>query len=122
MECPTELPDCDAGYIETGMNTLTRYAHACAVEKGFYPADCPPQIGACIALIHSELSEALEAARNGNPISDSIWPYTNLAEELADAVIRIADLAEYCEVNLGGAILAKLDYNKTRPQKHGKEF
>jgi len=40
--------------------------------------------------------------------------------ELADAVIRIADLAEACGVDLGGAIFEKMQFNCSRPFMHGK--
>lgn len=42
--------------------------------------------------------------------------------ELADAVIRIADLAYLCGIDLGQLVLEKHEYNKTRPAKHGRKF
>lgn len=75
-----------------------------------------------IALIHSELSEALETLRH-EPKADEHCPqHTNTSVELADAVIRIMDLAKEMSLDLGNAIVAKAEYNKNRKYKHGKEF
>ena len=48
-----------------------------------------------------------------------IRPLTNEEEELADICIRIADYCGYRNIDLGAAILAKMDYNATRPHMHG---
>ena len=47
--------------------------------------------GEMIALMHSELSEALEAERHGNPPSDHIPKFSGMEEEFADVIIRIMD-------------------------------
>lgn len=66
-----------------------------------------------IALCHSELSEALEGHRKG--LQDDKLPHRAMAEvELADAVIRVFDLAGAMGYDLGGAIVEKLAYNATR--------
>lgn len=72
-----------------------------------------------IALIHSELSEALEAIRHGNPPDDKIPEFTGLDAELADAVIRIHDMAGAYGLRVGEAIEAKMKFNHTREYKHG---
>ena len=66
-----------------------------------------------IALIHSELSEALEGHRRD--LMDNHLPHRKSVEvELGDAVIRIFDLAGKMKLDLFGAIDEKLEYNRTR--------
>jgi len=79
--------------------------------------------GEMIALIHSELSECLEAMRRGNPPSKKIPEFSWAEEELADTVIRIIDLCIKNDYDLPKAMCAKMEYNKTRPYMHGgKKF
>ena len=95
--------------------------HEIAKSKGWW--DNPPEDGTIIALMHSELSEALEALRKGNPESEKIPGFSQVEEELADVVIRIMDYSQAKGLNLGGAILEKAQYNTGREYKHGgKEF
>ena len=93
--------------------------HKNAKQKGWWDDNDPKNDGVKIALMHSELSEALEALRKGNPQSTKIPDFTNLTEELADTIIRIMDYAQARNLMLGEAILEKHEYNKTRPHKHG---
>jgi len=89
------------------------------LDKGFW--EKPREFGTIIALIHSELSEALEGDRKD--LMDSHIPHRkNVEVELADAVIRIMDYAGAMNMDLGGAIEDKLAYNRTRPYKHGKKY
>jgi len=112
-----------------------RKCHKCSVEHGFWD-NKDWNFGEKIALIHSELSEALEAHRKGNPLSDHdvcvIDPrhrtvedpigtrrLTGVEEELADAMIRIFDLCGKLEIDVGRAILAKMMFNEGREKLHG---
>jgi NTP pyrophosphatase (non-canonical NTP hydrolase) len=77
-----------------------------------------------IALIHSELSEALEEDRKGAP---QVYYAANgkpegVAVELADAVIRICDLCGYLKIDLEKVIAEKMEYNAGRPHLHGKRY
>ena len=67
-----------------------------------------------LCLIHSEVSEAMEGHRKG--LMDDKLPHRPMIEvELADAVIRIADLAGALGLDLGGAVAEKLAFNAKRP-------
>ena len=102
------------------ISEMSSFAHAEAIKKGFWDSD--RNNGELIALIHSELSEALEGLRHNNPPSDKIPEFTSVEEELADACIRIFDMADARGYRLGEAIIAKLRHNRERLHKHGKEF
>jgi NTP pyrophosphatase (non-canonical NTP hydrolase) len=106
--------------IAMGIEALKHRAHTSAKEKGFW--DNPPEIGTSLMLIVSELGEALEAYRNGNPASEKIPEISHAEEELADVVIRIMDFVGRHNIRLSEAILRKMSYNKTRPHLHGKKF
>ncbi len=72
-----------------------------------------------IAMMHSELSEALEGVRHGNPASEHIPEFNALEEEFADVVIRMMHMGDDCKLRLAEAIDAKLAFNETRPLAHG---
>ena len=76
---------------------------------------------AMIALVISELSEACEALRHGNPPDDHIPEFSGAEAEFADAIIRMMDLGEAREWRLAQAIVAKHAYNSGREHMHGKK-
>lgn len=113
-------------YFLLAFNWLQREVHEIAVSKGWWDADIngvTRSDAECLCLMHSELSEALEGLRHGNPASDKLGaPFTQAEEELADLVIRTMDLAEARQWRIAEAIIAKMQYNRSRPHKHGKKF
>lgn len=126
------------GYPGQGLtiNEVVREAHQTAISKGFYTHldgrdILPGSVGEMalhnpsgyrhlsglgvvgqLLLIHSEVTEAMESDRR-NEGDDRI------AEELADIVIRVADLAGYMNLDLDKAIEDKMAANKVRPHRHG---
>ena len=103
-------------FIECG-RTMQHAVHQNAKDHGWW--EDQRSDGELIALQHSELSEALEAMRKGNPDSVKIPGHCHAVEELADTVIRIMDHCESRGWNLFKAIVAKHEFNKGRGYKHG---
>lgn len=120
------------------INELAKDIHENAVNHGFWEKE--PSFPEIIALIHSELSEALEEYRNGNPpvygtcaVSREHCPHygecdthdpsgckpEGIAVELADAVIRILDYTAAAGIDMEAVITAKCRYNVGRPYRHG---
>ena len=76
-----------------------------------------------LMLIVSELAEAMEEDRVGvrtnvTTITESGKP-EGVPSELADVIIRVGDLAEVYGIDLEAAVVQKMNYNKSRPYKHG---
>lgn len=99
------------GQFGAVINSFMRY-------QGFWESS---NIGEKIALMHSELSEALEADRK-QLTSDHIPDFAGVEEELADCILRILDFATQHKLRLPEALIAKMQYNLTRPHKHGKAY
>lgn len=107
------------------INDYVKEAYETSKSKGWYdngghtPAEA-------IALMHSELSEALESLREGwDPatlyfVGDDAKP-TGPASEFADVLIRIFDFCGHHGVDLQSAVEIKMAYNKTREYRHGNK-
>lgn len=76
-------------------------------------------VGELLCLIHSEISEAMEGHRKN--LMDDKLPHRKMFEvEIADAMIRLLDLSAGLRLDVGGAILEKLEFNVKRAD-HKKE-
>jgi hypothetical protein len=112
--------------LEFALNTLIRKCHTNAKAANWWPM-CEGEVSTTnpylfsskLMLIVSELSEALEGDRKN--LMDDKLPYFHSREtELADAIIRIFDLAGAYNLRLTDALFDKLEYNKNR-QDHTTE-
>lgn len=113
------------------MQSLNQYSvaiHDNARNKGFWD---DPDITQKLLLIHSEVSEACEADREGDLYSFTedkrgLEKPEGLMPELADVLIRTLDLMRFIAKRKGYDIDAivqeKMAYNTTRPQRHGKSY
>lgn len=108
--------------MDYGLDALAAVLHETAIEKGFW--DGPrthDQIGNKLALVHSEVTEVLEAIRKNKGSQEVV-------EEMADVIIRLLDLyaamrnATFVEHSLDEMLLAKMEKNKLRPKLHGNLF
>ena len=72
-------------------------------------------IGTKLALISSEVSEALDEMRSDHTMQE-------FANELADIIIRTLDLAKGLDIDIETIVSNKMDKNEARPRLHGKLF
>ena len=110
-----------APMVQPLLRSLSQQLHSWFKHQGFWPLDhvateelVKLKKSSAIALIHSEISELLEAVRKGDR--------DNEAEELADTLIRMLDYAGGFGIDLGQAFTRKMFENLNRPFKHNKEF
>lgn len=122
--------------ICNGLNESSKIILKNNIEKGFNNPNY--NIGELLMLITSELGEALESHRSGK---FSQWKsyekdIENIGEiesfkkhikdsfedEIADAIIRLLDLVARLDIDIEKHINAKVEYNKSRPYLHGKNY
>ena len=94
-------------------------AHKYAIKQGFWNDYSVNQIPIKLCLIHSEISEAMEADRT---IYDSIKRKEAIGEELADVILRVLDLSEFLRIDIEKLVETRHNYNKTRSYKHDKRY
>jgi NTP pyrophosphatase (non-canonical NTP hydrolase) len=107
---------------EFGLDTLAAVLHETAVEKGFWDGEIShDKIGNKLALVHSEVTEVLEAIRKSQGSE-------KVVEEIADVIIRLLDVYAAMQNNnmithsLDEILEFKINKNKTRPRLHGNLF
>ena len=106
------------------LDELAAGIHKTAVEKGFWDEKSSYELMATkLCLIHSEVTETLEALRKNKSERDAV-------EEIADIVIRTLDFYQgviehgyvSSDISLDDVLQYKLEVNKNRPHKHGHNF
>jgi NTP pyrophosphatase (non-canonical NTP hydrolase) len=128
--CAPDITDLDVLVEIAGAgSSLVLTCHSLAARAGWYHdpktgALKDRNVGEMLMLIVSEVSEAMEGHRK-NLKDDKLKHRSMIEVELADAVIRICDLAGYLDLDLGGAIAEKLAFNAVRedhkPENRAKE-
>lgn len=105
--------------IIEALNDIAAQVHKCAVDRGWYEEGKNRNLGELNALIHSEVSELLEATREPDKKGHLDPDFSLEAEECADIIIRALDYARFRGIDIGAALMAKYEYNLTREHKHG---
>lgn len=125
LSAPRSLREARAGawyYSKLGLRRLTEEALRIATEHGFKDASPAEDI----ALMHSELSEALECLRAGALPHEALQGENGKPEgvpsEMADVVIRVLHFCGKHGIDLDAAVSEKMAFNEGRPFKHGKKL
>ena len=107
---------------EYGLDALAAMLHETAKEKGFWDGEYShDKVGNKLALVHSEVTEVLEAIRKTKGSEQVV-------EEMADVIIRLLDVyaamrnEEQILHSLDEVLEAKINKNKERPRLHGNLF
>lgn len=121
----------------TNLNNLAKEVHQINKDKGFW--DKKRNVGEMLMLVTSELGEAMEAHRKGKfanweafeanqnetenaPENFKEHIKDSFEDEIADATIRLLDMAAGLNIDLDKHIQTKLDYNRSRERFHGKKY
>jgi len=108
--------------MEFGLDAFAATLHESAIEKGFWEGETSfDKLGNKLALVHSEVTEVLEALRKDKGSHE-------IVEEISDVIIRLLDVyaamrnAGIVEDSLDDVLDFKVNKNKNRPRLHGNLF
>ena len=111
----------DPDFIEA-FNRIADKIHETSCGQGFWQDGDSRNIGEVLAELHSEISEALECLRDGNPPDKNVTSMSGGEVQLADVLILLMDIARGYGFNIAEAALAKMKFNEGRAYLHGKQF
>lgn len=123
------------------LNDLAKECFQTSKDHGFH--DPPKSVGEDIALMHSELSEALEDHRR-NKAPNAYWyedgklhledtgthrrsleghllKPCGIPSEMADVIVRVLDFCGAHKIDIARAVSEKMAYNQSRPFRHGNK-
>ncbi len=120
MSTPIIPTDALISGFRASFDELASIHHQHMVLKGFW--DSPRTDAELIVQIHGEVSEIWDALRHGNPSDDKIQKFSGAEAEAADTILRLMDAADQRGWRVAEALVAKMQYNLSRPYKHGKKF
>ena len=107
---------------ESSLNTLGLLINTWAEKKGWNE---DVVLSAVVANLHSEIIEAWEEIRNGRGIDEVYYSVGGKPEgfgiEIADLIIRVLHLISYFELDIERMMANKMEYNETRPYRHGNK-
>ena len=130
----------------TELNDLVQRIGSVNEKSGFHRYNLQPNdetkllyMGNKLALVHGEISEAHDEIRNGHGLTETYYPTApkpgqivdaavhyykpeGFPSEIADAIIRLLDIAYEADIDIEQIINEKVTYNATREKLHGKKF
>ena len=99
---------------------MAQRVHALSREQGFWDGERHPSHP--IAHAMSELGESFEAWRMGNPPDKNISHRSAVEVQLGDVLGLLLDMSAGYDLDLAGALIDKMEFNKGRGRLHGKRY